>query len=818
MAATSLSLPIDIPWERVCVTNDMLDPARGNPAETPPMWQSSLALFRYVPPDEYQIYPDRRIIYYKLSCTISNYQPRSEQLVGLINPGAELTLGAMANDEVLRRLATSLPCTGAVVYITVSPAKPTKDINTYPYFLEIQPRQRALYEQVTQGQESSSRSLENLQIRKDAASSNSIEVVDQTKGGGITVFGTGAQSSVDQGVKSLGRLDSQQITTTDSSREARETQSFTTQLSQMYTLLQAYHLGTNRVFFFLTPRPHAVEPPTGIIGPRKLDGIQDFFLVVSQPKEQDLPCLTARLDTGHLHIEPIMDYARDIPPQQLSVPLVALGPIKDDPAATETADGESAFYACYFKSVAGQNSLNAPAGYVVESVTDVVNVATGHSGLNNSSQIVPASPNGSKQITLTATATGYACHRNAAGDAANAVTVGPLRHVGVEPWPDTWTYEPGTVIRTVSVSFRSEVPSKQIGEQYVLTLTTRQLHCCAEPEVIPSKLVASVVLPKEVASAYPPQPPVESAANQLASRTAEVVMTVAEVNNLQRKLGDETMRMSQLISDPAALPSRDSDLLMDLMIDASLSDPRRRSAISRSAETLGLSEKELAVIAAGLGRSGQLLNRGDILTAPTALLEQATARKGEDLFQLRLAAANVLMNRQANPSPIHVRSSGRSKRSQGSSAVSKPENVMVPDMVGRDEPSAREMIKNARLKMGTITWEESDVERAHVISQAPEAGRMVTEDAEIDVVLSTGPIVRIPQLSGMHVSQALASLKENGIESEPEIVYGESDQPRNHVIRVTPSAGTKVTPQTELILHVSRGEQGQSEEIYELEE
>ena len=57
MAITGLNLPIDIPWERVCVARDMVDPGRGVPAETPPLWQSSMALFRYVPPDEYQVYP-----------------------------------------------------------------------------------------------------------------------------------------------------------------------------------------------------------------------------------------------------------------------------------------------------------------------------------------------------------------------------------------------------------------------------------------------------------------------------------------------------------------------------------------------------------------------------------------------------------------------------------------------------------------------------------------------------------------------------------------------------------------------------------------
>jgi hypothetical protein len=43
------------------------------------------------------------------------------------------------------------------------------------------------------------------------------------------------------------------VRTTDSLREERETVSHTTQLSQMYRLLQAYHVGTNRLMFFISP-------------------------------------------------------------------------------------------------------------------------------------------------------------------------------------------------------------------------------------------------------------------------------------------------------------------------------------------------------------------------------------------------------------------------------------------------------------------------------------------------------------------------------------------------------------------------------------
>ena len=80
------------------------------------------------------------------------------------------------------------------------------------------------------------------------------------------------------------------MTTTDASRERRETTSHTTSFNQLHQLLNAYHLGTNSCVFLVAPRPHIVTTETGQIvnlldGPRRLEGIQNFFLVVEAPKQ-----------------------------------------------------------------------------------------------------------------------------------------------------------------------------------------------------------------------------------------------------------------------------------------------------------------------------------------------------------------------------------------------------------------------------------------------------------------------------------------------------------------------------------------------------
>jgi len=82
--AFKLSLPTDIPWERVCVTEDMLDRVVCD-VELPPKWQSSIAVFKYVPADEYQSLPPYKITYLKVTVTITGYQPLDDEIQGTIN-------------------------------------------------------------------------------------------------------------------------------------------------------------------------------------------------------------------------------------------------------------------------------------------------------------------------------------------------------------------------------------------------------------------------------------------------------------------------------------------------------------------------------------------------------------------------------------------------------------------------------------------------------------------------------------------------------------------------------------------------------------
>ena len=218
---------------------------------------------------------------------------------------------------------------------------------------------------------------------------------------------------------------------------------------------------------------------------------------MSQDEDDVFPCVTARLDTGHLTVVPQFDYDRSRPGQQLPLEIDAPAPVKGDPAATATGVGSDTLFGCITKTVSKSVSLDAPEGYVVDTVTPAgVTIETGSASFPPASTVDISQDR--RTVTLSGTATGYACYRDTFGEVVNVFTVGPLRHVGLEPVGDAKTIEPGIVRRLVNVTFRSEIPTKLVGEQYELTVTFRQLRCCDDVTVEPPKMIAAVPIPDEM--------------------------------------------------------------------------------------------------------------------------------------------------------------------------------------------------------------------------------------------------------------------------------------------------------------------------------
>jgi len=486
MSNFKLSLPTDIPWERICVTEDMIDRVICD-SRLPPKWQTSIAVFKYRPDDADQQYPKYWITYLKVTATITGYQPLDKEIQGQINWNGVNIETIPGLNELLNSYN---PCHGAILQVMVGPTEDTErvDPENFPFFLDFEPKKREMYELATDTKEKQSRSIESVNVTKSSGTTQSTEIFDIDMGGG----GFGAQGSYagtgggftytapsgQWGTKRMNAEEGMTSRSADSGTEKRETYSFTTQISQMYHLLDSYHLGTNRAVFFVQPRPHTLEEPSGFVrGPRPVEGMQEFFMVVALPREQKDFCVSVRLDTSHLTTIPIMDYDRKSVSTSIATANARVATKNDIPA--EYIDGGRAclfecwpvYYQCYRTEAVDSETYDAESGYEIENYVDLINEAS------NGSTSVVVTPN-RRTLNINVQAQGHICYED------SGVCV---------DCPDTIQEWAGHARRQVQVNLISTTPTKQVGEQQGLMVTTRGLCCCASGREIDPKFVDEYV-------------------------------------------------------------------------------------------------------------------------------------------------------------------------------------------------------------------------------------------------------------------------------------------------------------------------------------
>lgn len=307
MAATELTLPEDIPWKRMAVSQDMI--YQGGLLDFPDKWRSSIAVFYHEPTVVAPEYCKRKITYLKVACTITNFQLVDDD-VSVLGELRDAYGEFYAYQSFADDVTTSYPCYGALLQLAVLP-NPADGVKLYdfPYVTAFQPRKREMYEALTESGEVTSQSSNKLNVLKGGTGTSTHEKYDLDLGGGgggwSAPLGIGAQhteSSKQAGDIWRDQNQSQNVTTTDSSREKRESFGHQTSINQLYSLLQGYHLGTNRVIAFMQPRPHIQDTKfTFLRGLRRLEGIQEFFFIIDRPEKIPGFCVQIALETAHTY-------------------------------------------------------------------------------------------------------------------------------------------------------------------------------------------------------------------------------------------------------------------------------------------------------------------------------------------------------------------------------------------------------------------------------------------------------------------------------------------------------------------------------------
>jgi serine/threonine-protein kinase len=134
-----------------------------------------------------------------------------------------------------------------------------------------------------------------------------------------------------------------------------------------------------------------------------------------------------------------------------------------------------------------------------------------------------------------------------------------------------------------------------------------------------------------------------------------------------------------------------------------------------------------------------------------------------------------------------------------------PEQVPVPNVIGKTEKQARALIGDAGLTVAPPDRENSEtVPAGKVIRQDPDPDTFVDTDTSVSFVISLGlPEVEVPFVIGQDKEDAKRTLEAQGFQVT--LKEEESDEEKGIVTRTDPSQGENVAKGTRIIVYFSDG-------------
>lgn len=138
--------------------------------------------------------------------------------------------------------------------------------------------------------------------------------------------------------------------------------------------------------------------------------------------------------------------------------------------------------------------------------------------------------------------------------------------------------------------------------------------------------------------------------------------------------------------------------------------------------------------------------------------------------------------------------------------------VQVPDLVGKTEEEAKELVEEVNLGTQMIGEEPSTQEKGRISSQDIPAGTMVEAYTTLKYYISAGEEeITIPNVEGQPAIEVQHTLEDQGLTVNVQKEYSEDDGSGNpvvspgYVIAVTPDTGSTVNAGDSVTLTVSRG-------------
>ncbi len=132
--------------------------------------------------------------------------------------------------------------------------------------------------------------------------------------------------------------------------------------------------------------------------------------------------------------------------------------------------------------------------------------------------------------------------------------------------------------------------------------------------------------------------------------------------------------------------------------------------------------------------------------------------------------------------------------------------VTVPDVVGKQVDTARNIIISNNLRVSVSDAFSDKVPAGHVISQQPEAGTTVKEQRMITIIVSKGgEITVVPDLRGLNRRDAELQIKNSGLKLGRVDEQFSQDAAQDTVINQNPRPPAQITKGTAIDIVISKG-------------
>jgi beta-lactam-binding protein with PASTA domain/tRNA A-37 threonylcarbamoyl transferase component Bud32 len=135
----------------------------------------------------------------------------------------------------------------------------------------------------------------------------------------------------------------------------------------------------------------------------------------------------------------------------------------------------------------------------------------------------------------------------------------------------------------------------------------------------------------------------------------------------------------------------------------------------------------------------------------------------------------------------------------------KPQQLDVPNVIGRKEATASQILQNRGFEVNIERVANADVERDEVAAQDPRPQTQAPEGSTVTITVSTGPgEASVPDVQGLTRANAENQLRTAGFEPKVEEVFS-ADVPKGRVVDTSPPQGSLIERGSPVTLRVSRG-------------